>query len=233
MCLISYEKNFLFIHVPKTGGKSLGNVLVSVSEDPRTYLVNRLLEMIKIRVNHYGPYRSKRFRGHSTAATIRKHFPRDVYNSLFKFAIVRNPWDALVSQYHFVLESTNNKRHKQVKGKSFEEFIYWYLNKPNKGRQKQFVADAQGNCIVDFVGRFESLAEDTNYILDILGMEGQLSHIGPSKHRDYRTYYSDQLAEFVGDQLADDAQFFGYNFDGIIHTPSYMQKVVKSQKVAA
>ncbi|MGY8768835.1 MAG: sulfotransferase family 2 domain-containing protein [Pirellulales bacterium] len=233
MCNISYEKNFLFIHIPKTAGKSVRNALLPVTENPKNYLANRLLELIKIRVNHYGPYRGKRFRSHSTAALVRKHIPQEVYDSFFKFAFVRNPWDALVSQYHFVSSSTNNKRHKQVKGKSFEQFVRWWLNRPEKARQKHYVTDAQGNCIVDFVGRFESLAEDTNYILDLLGVEGHLPHIGPSKHRDYRTYYTDELAEFVGDQLADDAQFFGYNFDGIIHTPSYMQKTVKSHNIAA
>ena len=222
MCEISYEKNFLFVHIPKTAGKSVGTLLQPYAENPTHHLANRWLERIGIRVNHFGPYRGKRFRSHSTAKLIQSHLPRNVYESLFKFAFVRNPWDALVSQYHFVTSSPDNKRYQQVAGKSFEQFAHWWLSKPEKARQKHYVTNDNGNCIVDYIGRFESLTEDFYKIMSVIGISGNLKHIGPSKHRDYRTYYKDKLAEYVGNVLASDADYFGYHFDGVAHTPSFM-----------
>jgi len=37
---------------------------------------------------------------HSKAIAAKEMLPREFYDSLFKFAFVRNPWDLQVSSYH-------------------------------------------------------------------------------------------------------------------------------------
>ena len=73
--LVSYEHRFLFIHVPKTGGSSVRNALLPFALDPLHAFENRWLQAIGIRVNHYSPYRRKRFRGHQSAETVSKNIP--------------------------------------------------------------------------------------------------------------------------------------------------------------
>lgn len=221
--LISYEKQFLFIHVPKTAGNSLDELLRPHAEQPQQVLVNRLLALCGIHINYFGPVRWRQFRRHVAAAVVQKHLPAEIFQRLFKFAFVRNPWDALVSQYHYKRLGRVHHEYRMVQHISFEEFAYWWLAVKNKMRQKPLLCNAQGEMLMDFVGRFETLDEDLDYVLQTIGLNGRLGHQNPSKHSDYRTYYSDALAEFVGEQLAEDVELFGYCFDGIRHTPEFMQ----------
>jgi len=219
MAIISHHRRFCFIHIPKTAGKSVGNVIGRYAEPVDRHPANRLLSCVGIRVNHIGPYRFRRFRTHATAATIRRNLPRGVYDSLWSFCFVRNPWDMLVSQYEFVLQSRDNKRHRTVRGSSFAQFVRYWLGRRGRGRQTPYVVDDSGRRIVDFIGRYESLEDDFREVTLRLGIAGRLPRLGASSRRDYRSYYDDRLAAFVGDVLADDLQIFGYHFDGFADRP--------------
>jgi hypothetical protein len=79
----------------------------------------------------------------------------------------------------------------------------------------QFVTDADGELLVDFVGRFESLREDFGHVCRTLGLNLRLPHANKSAHRDYRTCYNDRTAELVGTHFRQDVERFGYTFDGV------------------
>ena len=55
--LISHDRQFLFIHVPKTAGTSVTNCLSQYANRPDTMWENRLLAGVGIHVNHIGPWR--------------------------------------------------------------------------------------------------------------------------------------------------------------------------------
>jgi len=216
--LISYEHKFAFIHVPKTGGSSIRRVLIPFAVDPLTMLENRLLNMVGIHVNHFGPYQRKWLRGHDSALTLCQNLPAPVFQDLFKFAFVRNPWDVLVSLYHFIPTRPKHRYREKVARMSFDEFVHEWVGRVN---QSHMVCDQNGNLLVDYVGRFERLGDDFDEVLKHIDIEASLGHFNRSKHKDYRQYYSDQLAEYVAAQLSEDITRFGYSFDGHLQDIQY------------
>lgn len=214
--LISYSRQFLFVHVPKTAGTSVTRCLRSLADDPTDHLINRVLERFGIRVNLLlGPYRWRRFRPHHSAETIRHHLPRDVYRKLFKFAFVRNPWDWLVSYYHFHLQCPTHHRHRFVRQLgSFSAFVRWRIQKKRKP-QVEFVTDRHGYSLVDFVGRYETLRDDFQMICRRLGLDCELAWHNRSYRGDYRSYYDDDTAALVAEYCRRDIESLGYTFDGL------------------
>ena len=139
-----------------------------------------------------------------------------MYEQYWKFAFVRNPWDWLVSYYHFVTSRPNHRNHRKLSALgSFENYIRTMAVKP-KFQQKDFVTDSQGKLIVNFVGRFETLQQSVSTINEQLGVQINIGNKrNTSRHRDYRTYYNSELIRIVQTRYRPDIEFFGYQFDGV------------------
>ena len=93
--IISKSKNYLFIHIPKTGGSSLRRELIKNKSDE---------DLVFLDDNQ-----------HNKVPSIKKIYTENDINwkSTFKFAFVRNPWDRVVSYYLY-----------QFKNKlSFKQFV--------------------------------------------------------------------------------------------------------------
>lgn len=211
--LVSSQKKFLFIHIPKSAGTSVTAALQDFSDRPEEVWINRLLSKVGINVNWFGPNHWVRGRKHSTARQVKFMYSDSVFKDYYKFAFVRNPWALLVSYYHYI--KSNKEHHRSAKVNnidSFESYIRYEI-KRNKINQSRFVTDSYGNELVDFVGRFESLENDLGVIFDRLGVEAELPHINSSKHRDYRDYYTPETAKMVAIHWAEDILRFGYRFD--------------------
>ena len=211
--LISYDYQFLFIHVPKAAGTSIEQAVDCYAHHAENDWINRALAAVGIHVNHLGHYRSKLFRKHATADQVRSQLPASVYRNLFKFAFVRNPWDLMVSLYHFLLQTPGHHRHRRVKRLGSLEAYLEYEVRRSKFSQRQFLADRAGTLLVDFLGRFESLEEDFASVCRTLGIPAQLPHTNRSWHKDYRSYYNDRSAELVARHFRDDIELLGYDFD--------------------
>ena len=158
--IVSYERRFIFFHIPKTGGTSIRRVLLPYCHDPLQYAVNRLFARFGVEVNHrVGGYRRLRFRTHERALVAANLIPPAEFDSLFKFAFVRNPWDQLVSMYKYIQRTTSHKRHSVVREMEFGDFVKFAAEK-ELAHQKRLIADESGKLLVDYVGRFETLSVD-------------------------------------------------------------------------
>ncbi len=80
--------------------------------------------------------------------------------------------------------------------------------------QTDFVLDNNGSLIVDYVGRFENLQDDFDYICRTLGVpQIALPHVNSSSREgDYRSYYDDECVNLVGEIYGSDVKFWAYDF---------------------
>ncbi|MEE3370515.1 MAG: sulfotransferase family 2 domain-containing protein [Planctomycetota bacterium] len=214
--LVSHQHRFIFIHVPKTAGRSLRTGLKPYAQNVHDYWLNRWVHRCGGRCNVIAPTKHRWLRSHTTAKRARCYYPRQLYEQYWKFAFVRNPWDWLVSYYHFVTSHPNHRNHQKLSALgSFENYIRTIAVKP-KFQQKDFVTDRQGKLIVNFIGRFETLQQSVSTINEQLGIQIDIGNKrNTSRHRDYRTYYDSELIRIVQERYRPDIEFFGYQFDGM------------------
>ena len=211
--LISHTHKFAFIHVPKTAGCSVWAALHPYADHTDRYWANRWLARIGIHVNHYAPYRLKKFRLHVDAATLERQLPATVFTDLFKFAFVRNPWDLLVSYYHYLDQNRRHHRHRRLaQSTDFDAYVRYEIRR-NKISQARMLVDRRGRLLVDFVGRFESLVPDFDWICRRIGIDVSLPRFNGTRRGDYRDFYTPRLAKLVADHFADDIERFGYRFE--------------------
>jgi hypothetical protein len=217
--LISYRRRFIFVHVVKTGGTSIRRALEPYVYRPRSCHWPRLLRKLGLRA-HLPPAPPPGLERHPTATKIRRHLPQPVFSQFFKFAFVRNPWDQLVSKYFYILQKREHSMHDKVMSlDGFDEYVALRTRRPS-ARQKEFVADADGHPLVDFIGRFENLAADFQYICDRLRIKATLPHMNGSRHGDYRQYYTDRTAAMVEAAFHEEIEYFGFSFDGGVVDPA-------------
>lgn len=158
---------------------------------------------------------------HAKVIAAKEMLPHEVFEKLFKFAFVRNPWDLQVSSWHHI----RRERPHLLKGiEDFSTFIRWKLDPERPYQyhidtsielQSDYLKDLSGRIIVDFIGRYENLQEDFNQVCRTIGIAPkQLPHKRQAKDRsDYRKYYTDEIAELVAQRFKPDIEAFGYTFD--------------------
>jgi hypothetical protein len=211
--LISHRRGFAFIHVPKTGGCSVKVALAPFADDPLVYGPNCWLDRCGIHVNYFAPWWHKRFRTHTPAAILYRELPPDAFTELFTFAFVRNPWDLLVSSYHFLRRDRSHRRGRlAARLGSFARYVDYELTR-GKLLQSRMLTSRHGRMLVDFVGRFETLERDFMTVCGHLRVAARLPHVNATAPGDYRTHYTPQLAARVADGFGEDVERFGYAFD--------------------
>ncbi|MGD1911197.1 MAG: sulfotransferase family 2 domain-containing protein [Rivularia sp. (in: cyanobacteria)] len=218
--LISYTNKFIFFHVTKVAGTSIKKALQDYAEEPDKFKIKRPVREINGKPNRfYEVWQSSLW--HAQAKEVKKELTESIYDNLYKFAFVRNPWDWHVSYYHFILKEPTHIRYEFVSSMSgFEEYLEWVINTKNpfpKGTtklQKDIITDDNDKVIVDFIGRYETLVKDFNHVCQILNIEVSLPHLNSSRHRNYRSYYNAKTRQLVADNFGADIELFGYTFDG-------------------
>lgn len=213
--LISYSHQFIFFHIPKVAGTSVRIALDPYAHFTTKRLPNRILERFKlVRVFAKIPhYRYRAYGRHITVSDAREALPDDIFNNYYKFAFVRNPWEREVSRYHYILRTPNIKTHATVKSMaSFEEYLHWRICE-DMGLQRDFIADNNGELLVDFVGKFETLSQDLGKICSYLDLRlSTLPHLNSSQHDNYRKYYNSAMVDLIYKHFQADIELFDFSF---------------------
>jgi hypothetical protein len=215
--LLSLRYRFLFIHIAKTGGTSIRAALRPYKwKDPY-----RIPQFLCSRISSLTQHRlACKIPRHAKAIAAYEMLPRELYNDLFKFAFVRNPWDLQVSSYHHIQRERPHILRDLV---DFDGFLKWkldparpyhYIIDTSIELQSGYVVDLNGNVIVDFIGRYERLEEDFHEACERIGIKApRLPHKRQARNRKaYQKYYTDETAEIIATHFRRDIEMFGYSF---------------------
>lgn len=197
----AYDKtSSIYIHIPKTAGTSVADALYG----------NR-------KVGH-GHFNCEEFRLES----------EEKFETYFKFAFVRNPWDRLVSSYFHLssppdwvgTRTKNVSKYINARSVDFNSFVL--LLSSDKRLQSWIHMIPQSDFIfssgenkVDFIGKFESLNDDVYYVARKLNVDFEnLPHNNKSiKNKHYSEYYNEFSLKFVSEFYKQDIDNFNYEFE--------------------
>ncbi|PKP73744.1 MAG: Type II secretory pathway, pullulanase PulA [Alphaproteobacteria bacterium HGW-Alphaproteobacteria-6] len=215
--ILSRGRRYIFIHAPKTGGTALTLALearatkddVIVADTPKGRARRQRLAGIET---------AGRLWKHSTLADIRGLATDVEIAGFFTFTLVRNPWDRMVSYYHWL--RTQGFAHPAValaRGNDFSSF----LNAPETRAAfathpyPSYVTTAEGHERCDLYLRLEHLAEDKGPLEAHLGfrLTPPARANATDRARDWRGYFSDRDAAVLAETCAADIARFGYRFD--------------------
>jgi len=193
--MISNEYGFIFVHVGRTGGSSFERIAgISITSDHRTM--------------HLGntDFSEK----HKSFQYYKTNYP-DKFLSYFKFTIVRNPFDRLVSSWIWLTQIV-----KILPSMSLKEFI------ESRPTSQTFydkfkldglsIHDSISNF--DYIGRFENIQETYNYLCKRFNILNKLvPHTNKTGYGEYQNYYDNCTIDLVNKKYRLDLDLFGYEFN--------------------
>ncbi len=186
----------IFIHVPKCAGTTINSaILVALSGG-----------------NPLPEFRLKGQGAHPFAIVVRDMIGVDEWQHCWTFAVVRNPWDRMVSFYTFLREREYIQDH--------IGFRSWLLEKSKRREfrsrkkavpQSRWLFDGDGQ-VVDSIFRFECLDEISKSLSSYLGKPVVFNWYKKSERVDHRDYYDSKTRTWVSRTYAEDIERFGYEF---------------------
>ncbi|MCP3932321.1 MAG: sulfotransferase family protein [Bacteroidetes bacterium] len=219
--MLSINRKFLFIHVPKTAGNSIQNILQHYSEDEIVAIADHHdgIERFEVRNKKYS------YRKHSNLSHYRSILDPEIYKSLYKFAVVRNPWDRMISYYFSpnrgvvtwdrksflsLLKSVTPVRQYIIEQPLLDRALLKIgLERPN-ARKKKLDSD------IDYIMKFERLGEDFKILCEHLKIPYiPIPRRNASSREHYSEYYDQELIELVRVKYSDEIEFGNYKFETI------------------
>lgn len=224
--ILSHKNRFIFLKTRKTAGTSI-EISLSRYCDRRDVLTplwpedEALRRDLGLRPQNYGPRlrdyslrdllrlllkgRPKpglRYYNHMTAREIRQLVGERTWASYYKFCFERDPWDKVLSQFHF----DNQGR------PDFDDFV----------RHADLWSDfdsytIDGTVAVDFIGRYENLQGDLEAVCRRLGIpfDQWLPRAKGQYRQDRRPaveVYTAEQAALVSERFARENELLGYRF---------------------
>lgn len=152
----------------------------------------------------------------------------------FRFGFIRNPWDRMVSLYHFLCQKnfkeTDNFKQPEVRAAGFKIWLTrheFYMQEDYKlPLGESWVVGGQGDLPpmqqrsqlfwlegCDFIGRFENLQSDFEKACGQAGIKAAtLPHMNRTEHKHYREYFDQESRDFVALHFGADINLMGYEF---------------------
>lgn len=188
--IVSKKKKVLYFHIAKTGGSSIAHTLQDEGFDDGI-MSDRWLPFDK-KMDYFGEVVEN-------------------WDSYYKFTVVRNKYDLLVSLFYY------NKDHSKRVGRKFDKFINEYVipGKSEYGYQidQYYLTHEKDEPIFDFIGRFENYDEDMKKVCRQLKIPDitRKDNVGRYDHSiPFSDYYTDDLERMVYEKFKKEIDYFGF-----------------------
>ena len=180
----------IFVHIPKNAGTSVETLFKTNTHawDERLFNRHDTIHDIKSKLEINDDFRKN-----------------ERYSEYSKFAIVRNPYDRMVSWYFFY-NIRNLTLH--AEDTSFNAFIKDPLVF-NLFENTKLLYNPQHTWVDDTVTilKYENLKKELN---ELFGMEIDLPTVNKTKHKHYLDYYNQELLDIVYNKYKQDFEKFNY-----------------------
>jgi Sulfotransferase family len=201
---VSDSHRLLFVHVPKTGGKTIEKVLDESLDDVRFEAErhHRLDEIL---------------------------LAEPALSDYWIFGFVRNPWARMLSWWSMIRVAAERAAPYDIR--KFQQYPLWSavkdycwefetftlrgMEEVERLRTPQIEFLTSPGRRADFIGRTETIAADARVIRQRLGLsvEQELPHRNRGQSRgDYRAYYTAASRDAVAAAYKSDIDEFGYEF---------------------
>lgn len=209
---ISESNRVLFVHIEKTGGKTIDAMFDSEVPDSS---------------------KGRAWARHWGYTKILAEFPE--WSDWWSFGFVRNPWDRMVSWWSMAVDMREKLATGDPEATALYEFnkqgwdpILQYADDfdafvlrgteevPRLGRQQVAkLTDRASGRRVDFIGRQETFMADLNVVRKQLRLPPveDVGRRNASKHAHYSNYYTPATRQRVAEAFSRDIDAFGYTFE--------------------
>lgn len=198
--MIWYNKNIIVVHPPRTGGSSFETLLRQNAV--ASNFVKRALFQLTEPLKFESPFRLAT--KHLRCSQIKTIVGDKYYRKATKIGFLRNPYDRVVSHYHFGPYREINS----LSGKTLSEFLEQYEPKPfeNGVTMNDYYDDE-----VDHFIRFENYEEDVSSICQLLSLNQPHIHETKSnRKKDWKSYYDQECLNIVSRTFREDFTRFNY-----------------------
>lgn len=227
---VAHAERFVFFHIPKTAGVSVTQALrragvvfewdEAVTIWPRLHARPDNGDLIR-RLKGVFPLNTVEgfCEPHLPAAVLLELVPESVSTDYFKFTFVRNPWDLVASNFHYLKKVFAEHEHlgavdpdyaHVLAHGDFEDFVR--ACPMILSDQLTFLTDRSGHIAADFIGRCESIDRDFAMICGRIGVDATLRRENVTSHPPYREMYTAETRTIVERHFARDIERFGYKF---------------------
>jgi hypothetical protein len=193
--IVSDKYKYIFFHVQKNAGSSIRHVLIE-------------------------NFSGERVGQHTDMHNAKKCVGKDVFDSYFKFAVIRNPYSRVVSWYNTLLNVNSDK---VIRPKSFEDFVLnqkdIYINSDGKAselwRTQYDFLNYRGKLNLNWIIRYENLNENWhNLSMCLFNDHIGLPHLKNwGSQNDYKKYYNHKLRNIIKERFQKDLETFHYDFN--------------------
>lgn len=200
--MISINKRFLFIHITKTAGTAIEE---TIEDDSCICKRNQIDDRER---GYLAPLNHLTLR-----EIIRGDFvPDQELEKFFKFAFVRNPWDRVISECFcphiqlIFLDCQDIAERIKTVCLFAEEGVGGHCL-----RQTEFIKP--GIFSLDFIGRYENLEDNMEYVLKKIGLPDRTFTVrNKTERKHYREFYNTETRKLVEKTYEEEIEKFGYLF---------------------